>query len=227
MRRATAASPGRAGWRCCRAGRSTRRSARLSSDFLWRDLPGALLPDGMAPEVVGGAAPVHDRASGRCRSRLPGGPLRLLGWHATPPVFDGPEDRNGRRNHDEAAFWLRSAGRGVPGPRDTRPLRALGRCEPRSGARRRASGGAARAAGAFAGAGRGAAGGGRERQRRISARTADRAAMRVDYVLPSAALRVTGAGVIWPEPGDPLHAVAEAASRHRLVWVDVALPGAP
>ena len=33
--------------------------------------------------------------------------MRLLCWYATPPVFDGPEDRNGRRNHDEAAFWLR------------------------------------------------------------------------------------------------------------------------
>ena len=25
---------------------------------------------------------------------------------ATPPVFDGAEDLNGRRNHDELAFWL-------------------------------------------------------------------------------------------------------------------------
>jgi hypothetical protein len=35
------------------------------------------------------------------------GPLHLLAFHATPPVFDGDEDLNGRRNHDEAAFWLR------------------------------------------------------------------------------------------------------------------------
>ncbi|MGZ8786144.1 MAG: endonuclease/exonuclease/phosphatase family protein, partial [Acidimicrobiia bacterium] len=25
--------------------------------------------------------------------------------HPTPPVFDGPEDRNGTRNHDEIRFW--------------------------------------------------------------------------------------------------------------------------
>jgi hypothetical protein len=25
--------------------------------------------------------------------------------HPTPPVFDGPEDRNGRRNFDEIRFW--------------------------------------------------------------------------------------------------------------------------
>ncbi|MEO6596504.1 MAG: endonuclease/exonuclease/phosphatase family protein, partial [Planctomycetota bacterium] len=26
--------------------------------------------------------------------------------HPTPPVFDGPEDRNGCRNHDEIRFWI-------------------------------------------------------------------------------------------------------------------------
>jgi hypothetical protein len=45
--------------------------------------------------------------------------------------------------------------------------------------------------------------------------------MRADYVLPSAGLTVTAAGVVWPEDGDPLLAVVQAASRHRLVWVDI------
>jgi endonuclease/exonuclease/phosphatase family metal-dependent hydrolase len=31
--------------------------------------------------------------------------LHLLVSHPTPPVFDGPEDRNGRRNAAEIAFW--------------------------------------------------------------------------------------------------------------------------
>lgn len=31
--------------------------------------------------------------------------LHILVSHPTPPVFDGPEDRNGRRNHDEIMFW--------------------------------------------------------------------------------------------------------------------------
>ncbi len=47
-----------------------------------------------------------------------------------------------------------------------------------------------------------------------------RGAMRVDYVLPSAALTVVGAGVHWPE-GDT---AVGAASDHRLVYVDVMLP---
>jgi len=31
--------------------------------------------------------------------------LRLGVFHVTPPVFDGPEDRNGKRNADEIRFW--------------------------------------------------------------------------------------------------------------------------
>ena len=48
--------------------------------------------------------------------------------------------------------------------------------------------------------------------------------LRVDYVLPSAELAVIGSGVFWPAPGEPLAEVAAAASAHRLVWIDVALP---
>jgi predicted RNA-binding Zn-ribbon protein involved in translation (DUF1610 family) len=81
--------------------------ARDLSGFLWADLPGALLPDAMD----GAARRVQRLATSGFWDvplSLPGGGrLHLLAWHATPPVFDGPEDRNGRRNHDEAAFWLR------------------------------------------------------------------------------------------------------------------------
>jgi hypothetical protein len=31
--------------------------------------------------------------------------VHFLVSHPTPPVFDGPEDRNGRRNFDEIRFW--------------------------------------------------------------------------------------------------------------------------
>lgn len=33
------------------------------------------------------------------------GVIHLLASHPTPPVFDGIEDRNGCRNHDEIRFW--------------------------------------------------------------------------------------------------------------------------
>lgn len=45
--------------------------------------------------------------------------------------------------------------------------------------------------------------------------------LRVDYVLPSADLSITDAGVFWPAPGEAGHEAALTASRHRLVWVDV------
>lgn len=35
-----------------------------------------------------------------------GATLHVFCSHPTPPVFDGPEDRNGRRNHDEIRFWM-------------------------------------------------------------------------------------------------------------------------
>ena len=31
--------------------------------------------------------------------------VHVLAAHPTPPVFDGPEDRNGRRNFDEIRLW--------------------------------------------------------------------------------------------------------------------------
>jgi 3-phytase/alkaline phosphatase D len=33
------------------------------------------------------------------------GTVHFLVSHPTPPVFDGAEDRNGTRNHDEIRFW--------------------------------------------------------------------------------------------------------------------------
>ena len=49
-------------------------------------------------------------------------------------------------------------------------------------------------------------------------------ALRVDYVLPSADLNVVGGSVFWPSPDEADAALVDGASRHRLVWVDVAPP---
>jgi len=38
--------------------------------------------------------------------------LHFLVHHPTPPVFDGPENRNGKRNYDENRFWIEYLGRG-------------------------------------------------------------------------------------------------------------------
>ncbi len=39
--------------------------------------------------------------------------VHFLVSHPTPPVFDGPEDRNGTRNHDEIRFWADYVGPGA------------------------------------------------------------------------------------------------------------------
>ncbi|NAZ18120.1 endonuclease/exonuclease/phosphatase family protein, partial [Glutamicibacter soli] len=48
--------------------------------------------------------------------------------------------------------------------------------------------------------------------------------LRADYVLPSQGLTVIAAGVLWPDPETEAGAIVARASRHRLVWVDLALP---
>lgn len=79
-------------------------ATRDFSGFLWRDLPDALSdPRTTGSEVQRLSSVGHWDVALNLPDR---GLVSVLAFHATPPVFDGPEDRNGRRNHDEAAFWL-------------------------------------------------------------------------------------------------------------------------
>ena len=81
------------------------------STLLWRDLPGNLYPlmENGTP-FAGPAVHAIQRLSSHGHWVVPIehptlGTMHILTFHATPPVFDGPEDRNGRRNHDEVVFW--------------------------------------------------------------------------------------------------------------------------
>jgi hypothetical protein len=86
---------------------------RTFQTFLWKDMPGALLPDDPAtPEAADWySADELDvfRLSSKSHWDLPirigHKTVHFLVSHPTPPVFDGPEDRNGTRNHDEIRFW--------------------------------------------------------------------------------------------------------------------------
>ena len=221
------------------------RSFRL---LAWAELPGALLP------VRADASPYPDaaaRAALRLSSRahwdvpveLPdGGRLHLLAANPTPPLFDGSERFNARRNHDEIRLWseylsgaaVRDDAGLEAGPPEA-PVVVLGNLnlDPFDGAGLRegiagllahpalqdprpASGGGAAATPGQAG--------------EPGLDTADwredggPGNLRVDYVLPSAGLEVAAAGVFWPAPGEPLAEAAAAASDHRLVWVDLVLP---
>ena len=83
---------------------------RTFQEFLWKDMPGALLPvneDG-TPYYDDGDLDVF-RLSSKNHVDIPinvnKSVVHFLVSHPTPPVFDGPEDRNGTRNYDEIRFW--------------------------------------------------------------------------------------------------------------------------
>ena len=86
---------------------------RTFQTFRWADMPGALLPDDPATPAPADwftdAELDAVRLSSKSHWDLPididGRVVHFLVSHPTPPVFDGPEDRNGRRNHDEIRFW--------------------------------------------------------------------------------------------------------------------------
>jgi Endonuclease/Exonuclease/phosphatase family len=89
------------------------RDIRTFQLFRWKDMPGALLPDDPAtpaPMDWYSSAELNVfRLSSKSHWDIPvrigGKTVHFLTSHPTPPVFDGPEDRNGTRNHDEIRFW--------------------------------------------------------------------------------------------------------------------------
>ena len=202
--------------------------ARDFSDFLWRDLPGGLASD---PPDLARVQRLATTGFWDVPVITDQGPLHLLAWHATPPVFDGPEDRNGRRNHDEAAFWGLYLDGTLPMPPPGAPFVLLGdgNLDPADGDGLRDG-----IAGLLAHpalqdpAPRGTHG--RSEPAHVGDPALDTSlyaeigGLRLDYMLPSARLTVTGAGVLWPPVTDPLAADLAAASRHFPVWVDLALP---
>lgn len=217
--------------------------SRDFSEFRWRDLPGALLDGDAPPEGAWLDQRLSSVGHWDLSLALPDGrEVRLWAWHATPPVFDGPEDRNGRRNHDEAAFWLRYLEGDLPAKPVEAPFVLAGdaNLDPVDGdglpaaleallGHERLQDPEPRSAGAAAAAR--ADGGANLFQRGDPALdTADwrdlgdqPGNLRVDYVLPSSDWRVLGAGVWWPEAGAEAETAA-LASRHRMVWVDIELP---
>ncbi|MCC1491225.1 endonuclease/exonuclease/phosphatase family protein [Cognatishimia sp. F0-27] len=175
------------------------------ADMLWKDLPGTAIaaddPAHALQLLSHGAHWAVDIAWGD-------EPLTLLTMAATPPVFDGPDDRNGRRNADELKIW-RLWRDGAFGDVPPHPVILIGKLnidpDPSRGEGRRGEITAvlndARLQDPLSG---------------IATAEFERAGpMRINYVLPDARLRVTAAGVLPPEPG---------AGVHQLVWVDLGRP---
>ncbi len=225
---------------------------RTFQKFLWKDLPGALLP--LDPAT---SEPWYDEAT-RTVFRLSSKshwdvPVRIgertvhfLVCHPTPPVFDGAEDRNGARNHDEIRFWAEyisgadfvydDAGRkgGLKGS-DSFVIAGDLNADPNDGDSRdrptlqllehprvqdphpKSSGGIEQA----------------EKQgQKNEEHKGDPALdtgdfgdrnvgnLRIDYVLPSRDLQVLGSGVFWPRAEQSEFKLVDC-SDHRLVWVDL------
>lgn len=83
----------------------------------FQTLPWSQMPDARLPRLPDGDLPWYDddeaaqmRLSSKTHADVPvqladGTVLHLLISHPTPPAFDGPEQRNQRRNADEIRLW--------------------------------------------------------------------------------------------------------------------------
>lgn len=175
--------------------------------------------------------------------------LHVLASHPTPPAFDGEEDRNGRRNHDEIRLWAEyltnencdwlvdddgkagglknDAAFVVLGDLNADPSdggsfnQAIGQLlsHPRINASAPPSSlGAVEAAEAQGQANLKQEGDSRFDTADFSDRQVGN--LRVDYVLPSANLRVLDGQVVWPRKNEPLFKEVQC-SDHRMVWLDL------
>lgn len=224
--------------------------ARTFRHFLWRDMPGNLLPDGRDgrpawyDEIEAAALRLSSKSHWDVPVDVAGTTLHVLASHPTPGVFDGDEDRNGRRNFDEIRLWadyltggdavayLVDDGGRAGGLADDALFVVVGDLN-------------ADPVNDLAPYGKTAIGqlldhprvrdpvptgpGGPHEERPYDGARDTRTASfgRADYVLPSVGLEVRGSGVFWPAPDDPLARLVDGdarASDHRLVWVDVVVP---
>ena len=211
------------------------RNAKDYSKILWKDFPDANLPN-----AASAALRLSSTGHWDVPVLVPGkAPLHFLAYHAMTPVFDGPKDENGWRNHDENRFWQDYLDKiGV----DTRfVLLGDANLDPNDGEGHKQaitdllqhpmlqdpeprSNGAIEAARIQAGVN-----GFQKGDPALD--TADwrdvngPGNLRVDYVLPSANFDVLRSGVFWPATGEPLAEILQNRdpdrSWHGLVWVDI------
>jgi hypothetical protein len=80
-------------------------NVRTFRKFLWKDMPGNLIPIPFySPDEVE-ILRLSSKSHWDIPIQIGAKTVHFLVSHPTPPVFDGAEDRNGRRNHDEIRFW--------------------------------------------------------------------------------------------------------------------------
>jgi hypothetical protein len=212
-----------------------REGVRQFGKVLWKSIPGALLPtraDGSpwySPEALG-AFRLSSKSHWDIPVKVGNRVVHVLASHPTPPAFDGPEDRNGKRNHDEIRLWADyltggpkvsylGAENSAASP-STFVLLGDMNADPIDGGSVPGaiqqlldhpkvnasfiptSPGAAEASKLQKGANADQKG----KSEQDTADFDDRSVgnLRVDYVLPSKDLKIKSGGVFWPETSDPL-----------------------
>ncbi len=220
--------------------------ARTLQRLLWKDLPGSNIADGRGgrPKYYSPRVADQLRLTSKSQWDVPVkiGPtiLHLLTAHPTPPTFDDERDHNGRRNFDELkllkeylddASWI-ADDQGTQGGLDLdESFVILGdlNADPNS-SEHQAYGSAI---GQILDHSRvqdpsPISRGGVQEKHPYAGDASIRTNRwgRLDYVLPSADLKVMKTGVFWPGEGQFGRAWIEdrGASDHFLVWVDLALP---
>ena len=206
-----------------------RAHIRDFSGFLWADLPDALMPD--KDPALRAIQLLSTTGMYEVPVLTGNGVINLLTYYATPPVFDGPEDRNGRRNHDETAFWADLIAGELPYVPPKSPFVLLGQpnLDPVDGEGRQTAIRALLSNPALQDpAPRGLVirqdAGQNGEVGLDTALYADIGGLRVEQVLPSADLKISEAGVLWPPDSDALAQILVTASRHHPVWVDIVRP---
>lgn len=227
-------------------------AVRTFQHLKWSAMPGSRAPQDPAtgapwyPAQVWSQLRLSSKSHWDVPITTPHGIVHLLAAHPTPPVFDGPEDRNGRRNADEIRLWAEyinptgdpawvcddrgrcgglaaDANFVIVGDYNADPVDGDGV----PGAIAQLLGHPrvnARFVPRSTGAAPRAAERGLVRRGDLRSHTGDfgpeGGTLRLDYVLPSTGLRVTDGGVFWPASGEPGSDIVDA-SDHHLVWVDL------
>ena len=221
-------------------------AVRTFQHFLWQDMPGALQitqPNSGEPWFTPqewAAVRLSSKSHWDIPLTINGKKLHILAMHPTPPTFDGPEDRNGKRNHDEIRLMADYLS----------PERADYIYDDK-GNKGGFDGQRFVLAGDFNAADIGdkyrpgvieqltehplvnssvipqSDGGSESAEQPYSSRFTAYWGARADYVLPSRkGLTVQGGGVFWPVKASPLNRLVkdrQSSSDHRLVWMDVVL----
>ncbi len=224
-----------------------KQNIRTFQNFLWKDMPYAIVPkDPITKEPWYNKQEWQAlRLSSKSHWDIPvnveGKLIHILASHPTPPVFDGKEDRNGARNHDEIRFWQDYItpnqanyiydDQGIKGGIKTNSrfviLGDQNASKDEGGARKEGIGNLLASPFTNNDISPASIAGVNNSDSPFAANHTAGWGMRADYVLPSrSGIKVEKSGIFWPEKNSELYrliATRSASSDHRLVWANLTL----